>query len=70
MPVLRARLEHSDISQRPSLTGTNPLDEIQAVLEQRDPLYLSLADLVIHTDDHTPEETADLVILGINGSGM
>ncbi len=37
-------------ADRPSLTGADPLDEIDVVFSQRDPLYQSLADLVIDED--------------------
>lgn len=48
--TLRARMAAADNAHRPSLTGKNPLDEIDAVLAARDPLYRSLADLVITID--------------------
>ena len=48
---LRARLEASDIDDRPSLTGASTLDEIEAVFDQRDALYRSLATVVLNTDD-------------------
>lgn len=34
---------------RPSLTGRDPLDEIEDVLAVRDPLYCSLADVVLES---------------------
>jgi len=49
--TLRARLAIADNAHRPSLTGANPIDEIDAVLAARDPLYRSLADVVITIDD-------------------
>jgi len=50
--VLRSRLEQAGGAgpDRPSLTGADPLEEIEAVHAQRDPLYRSLADLVIEND--------------------
>lgn len=48
--TLRARLESSDNSDRPSLTGGDVLDEIETVYAQRDPLYMDLAESVIHVD--------------------
>lgn len=44
--VLRARLA-SSLGDRPSLTGVDPLEEIEAVLAARDPLYRRLADAVV-----------------------
>ncbi len=49
--TLRARLEASDITDRPSLTDASTLDEIEAVFHQRDELYTSLATVVLNTDD-------------------
>lgn len=40
-------------ADRPSLTGGDPLDEIEAVFARRDPLYRALAD-VIHQGDAIP----------------
>jgi len=40
---LRARLTGRIDARRPSITGADPLDEIEAVFAQRDPLYQSLA---------------------------
>lgn len=48
---LRARLEASDITDRPSLTDASTLDEIEAVFDQRDELYTNLASVVLDTDD-------------------
>lgn len=48
--TLRGRLETADNSDRPSLTGGNVLDEIGAVYDQRDPLYMEIAESVVHTD--------------------
>jgi shikimate kinase len=60
---LRERLEGTDIASRPTLTGAGALEEIPQVLAERDPLYLRLADVVIQTDNLTPEEVADLVVI-------
>lgn len=40
---LRARLAGRIDVRRPSITGADPLDEIEAVFAQRDPLYQALA---------------------------
>lgn len=56
--TLRARLAAADNAHRPSLTGKSPLDEIDAVLAARDPLYLSLADVVVTIDDVSFDATA------------
>ncbi len=50
-PALRRRLEATGPGAgRPSLTGAGPLDEIAAVLAARDPLYASLAGLVVEVE--------------------
>jgi len=48
--TLRGRLETANNSDRPSLTGGDVLDEIEMVYEQRDPLYMEIAESVVHTD--------------------
>jgi shikimate kinase len=48
--TLRARLARTDNTDRPSLTGDDVVDEVQALFEQRDPLYRSLAESVVHVD--------------------
>jgi shikimate kinase len=58
---LRARLQ-SLTHDRPSLTGIDPLAEIDAVLAQRDPAYLALADVVINVDGQTEAATIAQVL--------
>ena len=48
--TLRARLTESDNTDRPALVGSDVLDEVQILFEQRDPLYQDLAESVVHTD--------------------
>ncbi len=60
--TLRRRLESTDLSTRPSLTGKHPLEEIGAVFAERDPLYLALADTVIDIDDLGVDEVVGRVI--------
>lgn len=59
--VLRERLEPTDHASRPSLTGTNFLDEIPRVFAQRDPLYATLADQTIDVDTLSPAEVCDTI---------
>jgi len=49
-PTLRSRLAATDVATRPSLTGADPLVEIEVVFARRDPLYLEIADEVIAVD--------------------
>lgn len=56
--ALRSNLENTDLTTRPSLTGMGVLEEVQQLLELRDPLYRQLADAVIDCDGLTPERIA------------
>ncbi len=56
--TLRRRLAGTDISSRPSLTGADPLAEIEVVLAERDGLFRGLADEVVNTDGVSVEEIA------------
>jgi shikimate kinase len=55
--TLRARLSSTDNTDRPSLTGGDVLDEIGTVYEQRDPLYMEIAESVVHTDGVSEDST-------------
>jgi shikimate kinase len=59
--ALRARLENSDLSERPALTGANALDEIPTLYALRDALYRSLARVVIESEHSTPQQTVDVI---------
>jgi len=54
---LQRRLS-SQSGDRPSLTGIDPVDEVEVVLEDRKATYDALADFVCHTAHATPEESA------------
>lgn len=60
-PTLRRRLSQMDNSDRPSLTGDDPLEEIEHVMNARDGLYRELADGLIQTDELTEDEVIDLL---------
>jgi shikimate kinase len=47
-----------EVGDRPSLTGADPVDEIQAVLEAREPTYRRLADVVYDVTGVSPEAAA------------
>jgi shikimate kinase len=53
--TLRLRLAADDNTQRPSLTGAGVLDEIEAVMSRRDPMYLALADEVLNVEEFTQD---------------
>ncbi len=54
--TLRARLERTDLTARPSLTGLGVLEEIEAVFAQRDGPYRALASHTIECDTLTEAE--------------
>lgn len=60
--TLRARLAATDIATRPSLTGAAPIDEVETLWNQRDPLYQRLADVVIDVDRMTTDEVVRRVL--------
>lgn len=49
-------------AQRPSLTGSSPLDEVERVLQQRIPWYTECADRRIETDQLSPREIVDAIL--------
>ena len=60
--TLRARLAGADNTDRPSLTGADPLAEIEAVHAARDPLYRDLADVVVETDGMDETSAVERVV--------
>jgi shikimate kinase len=59
--TLRSRLE-GQVGDRPSLTGADPLVEIDVVFAKRNRAYLALADAVVNTDDFSIEESVASVV--------
>ncbi len=47
---LRARMAKTDLSTRPSLTGKSPIDEVEQIFLERDPIFRSVADITIEVD--------------------
>ncbi len=62
--TLRARLQNQT-QDRPSLTGADPLIEVDAVLAQRDPAYLALADFVVNVEGQTEAATIAQVLASV-----
>ena len=56
--TIRQRLDQDceTATQRPSLTGCDPLAEIEPVLAEREPLYRAGSDVSIDTDGKTQDE--------------
>jgi shikimate kinase len=52
-------------AERPSLTGTPSVNEIQAVMTEREPLYRRLADIVIDTSDIPVDQVVEGIRAGL-----
>ena len=61
--TIRQRLDQDceTATQRPSLTGCDPLAEIESVLATREPLYRAGSDISIDTDGRTQDEIVALI---------
>ncbi len=58
LKVLRFRIERSN---RPSLTGARPEDELEALLQLREPLYAQCATVSLDTSDMSPQEVSRVI---------
>jgi len=67
--VLRERLRRADNRDRPTLTGMGVVEEVDAILAQRDPIYRELARHVVETGTLSPQETAEAIARIIAGPG-
>ncbi len=58
--TIRARLlsDPTTSDNRPALHGQDAIAEVELVLRQREPLYESVADFIVSTEDRTPEKVA------------
>ncbi len=61
----RMRKEQGSGRIRPSLTGSDPIEEIEHVLSLRTPLYEKAGDLMVDTSTYAPREVADLIMKGL-----
>jgi shikimate kinase len=62
--AIRKRMQNDNgtTANRPSLTGQGSLEEITAVLEERNPLYAGAAHHLIDTDDLNTDEVVEKII--------
>ncbi len=60
--ILRRLQESGPLSDRPLLAGDDPLPKIRELKATRDALYRD-ADVVVNTDDMTPDEVTHQIIL-------
>lgn len=51
--TLKARMAKTDLASRPSLTGKGPIDEVDQIFSERDPIFRSVADVTIDVDGMT-----------------
>lgn len=51
-------------ADRPLLRG-NPAKAVPELLKQRESAYRSAADLIVETDDRTPEEVAEVILAAL-----
>lgn len=59
----RISLDPSSQSRRPSLSGTDPVSEIQEVLNRRLPLYDDAAGITVVTNHRTPASIVDEILV-------
>ncbi len=73
-PVVFLKVGLSDAVKRVGLGTSRPLllgnvrSRIKALLDERTPIYESVASVVVDTDDRTPDEVADAVVAALEGS--
>ena len=59
--VKRLRVDQTQGSGRPPLTDLGVVEEIASVLQVREPIYRSLADLIVPTGSSSPETLASQI---------
>jgi len=64
VPVIRERMETAQKSGefRPTLSGADPLKEIDRILHERMPVYALTSDYRVDTDRKNPEETGHAIM--------
>ena len=69
--TIRERLSRDRVQedQRPSLTGSGTLDEVEEVLKTRQPLYAAAAHVIIDTTGQSIEQVAEKVLAAIKQIG-
>ncbi|MGW5676878.1 shikimate kinase [Streptomyces sp. NPDC003860] len=55
-------VRRTGLNQARPLLAVNPRRQWRELMEARRPLYVEVAQVVVATDDHTPEEVADAVL--------
>ena len=67
--TLQDRLKATDNTDRPTLVGSGVIDEVQTLFDQRDNLYRSLAESVIHTDGLS-QDSAMAALIAVAKAGI
>lgn len=64
VPVIRERMKkaHKSGELRPTLSGVDPLKEIDRILHERMPVYESTSDYRVDTDRKNPEEVGQAIM--------
>ena len=52
-------------TDRPLLQGKT-LEDVQEMMELRDPIYQYASDLIIDTDEKTPDQVAGEIVMSMN----
>ncbi|MBC24091.1 MAG: hypothetical protein CMJ32_09285 [Phycisphaerae bacterium] len=66
LQVMQQRLK-AETGDRPSLTGQSPADELEQISQARRPRMLELADQVIDTSRHDPDECVESIKRFLSG---
>lgn len=63
LELLRQRVSADGVESRPSLTGADPVEELEGVLARRAPLYAQVADAVVAVADLDLGQAAAAVLV-------
>ncbi len=66
--VLRSRLQKTDVSKRPSITGAGVVDEVEAVYRERDALYREVAGVTVDAEGTVAATLEALVRMATPGA--
>ena len=68
VPVIRERMKNAQKSGewRPSLSGADPLDEIDQILQERKPLYEHASDYTVDTNGQSPQEVVQVIMRALS----
>lgn len=66
----RINMDETTAQRRPALTQLSPLEEIRAVLEQREPLYRESARLIVDTEQKSPQQVGREIVQWLCNQGI